>query len=298
MAYFSERNGLRNPIKRTYQITIPMYSLIFDCCKRYFDNMAWKYPLECPDGYGCCGIDTETLYNDLIFEVPDLYKRADGTIVAPRDPWDTFNQYALLDLVEFVANNIKDIKTRDFHKFFSHDHLIFSETNTIIIQFQKDINHIFTKTGLLYHLNSHNEIERIIENGILGEEVEEEVNDIKELGLKELVQEAIRLYKSPLPSDNKTAVEKIWDAFERLKTYFTTLNKRDSANKIIEIVSNGSQEIQALLTTEFKLLTDIGNQYRIRHHETDKIEINDIQHYDYLFNRCLSIITLSLQYLN
>lgn len=49
--------------------------------------------------------------------------------------------------------------------------------------------------------------------------------------------------------------------------------------------------------TEFKILTDIGNKYRIRHHETNKIDIIDIRYYDYLFNRCLSLIALAIQYL-
>lgn len=48
---------------------------------------------------------------------------------------------------------------------------------------------------------------------------------------------------------------------------------------------------------EFKMLTDIGNKYRIRHHETDRIDITDVRYYDYFFNRCLSLIALAIQYL-
>jgi len=44
-------------------------------------------------------------------------------------------------------------------------------------------------------------------------------------------------------------------------------------------------------------LTSIGNKYRIRHHETDKIDITDVRYYDYLFNRCLSLIALAIKYL-
>ena len=39
------------------------------------------------------------------------------------------------------------------------------------------------------------------------------------------------------------------------------------------------------------------NDYRIRHHETDKVEITDVRYYDYFFNRCLSLIALAIQYL-
>lgn len=297
MTYFSERNGLRNPIKKTYQITIPMYSLIFDCCTRFFDNLAWKYSLDCPDGYGCCGIDLDKLSNDLIFEIPELYRRSDGTITSPQDSWDKFDQYALLDFVEFIATNIKDISKRDFHSYFMHEHLHFRDSREIAREFIKEINGIFSKTDLLYKLNENFEIERIVENEILTEKIEETIDSSKEIGIKELLQEAVALHKSPLPNDNKN-VEKIWDAFERLKTYFTDLDKKNSANKIIKIVSNENQQLESVLSEEFIKLTTIGNQYRIRHHETDKIELTDIRHNDYFFNRCLSLISLALQYLS
>ena len=54
MGYYTERHGLRAPVERTETITYEMYALIFDCCGRYFENIAWKYPEECPDGNGCC----------------------------------------------------------------------------------------------------------------------------------------------------------------------------------------------------------------------------------------------------
>lgn len=49
---------------------------------------------------------------------------------------------------------------------------------------------------------------------------------------------------------------------------------------------------------EFKALTTIGNSFRIRNHETDKIDIADGRHFDYIFSRCMSLIVSALQYLN
>lgn len=112
-----------------------------------------------------------------------------------------------------------------------------------------------------------------------------------------MLQEAVALYKAPNPASHKDAVEKLWDAFERLKTYYTNLDKKKSADKIIKDIANGNESIFAMLENEFKTLTDIGNTYRIRHHETDKIDIDDERHYDYFFNRCLSLIALAIQYL-
>ena len=91
-------------------------------------------------------------------------------------------------------------------------------------------------------------------------------------------------------SGNKQiAVEKLWDAFERLKTYYSPdLNKAASANKIIDDMSGFDPNYQALYKAEFKALTDIGNSFRIRHHETTKIDIADNRQYDYFYRRCLA----------
>ena len=86
-------------------------------------------------------------------------------------------------------------------------------------------------------------------------------------------------------------------AIERLKTYYATMGKKSSASKIVGDIAGGNLNYIALFNAEFKALTDIGNDFRIRHHETSKIDITDPRHYDYFFNRCLSLIALAIQYL-
>lgn len=62
-------------------------------------------------------------------------------------------------------------------------------------------------------------------------------------------------------------------------------------------MANGNQNYIDLFNDEFTTLTKIGNTFRIRHHETNKINITDNRYYDYFFNRCLSLIALAIQYL-
>lgn len=64
MAYYTERHTMREPVKKTYDISVDVYTLIFQCCEKYYNNLAWKYPDQCPDGYGCCGLDLEKLNSD------------------------------------------------------------------------------------------------------------------------------------------------------------------------------------------------------------------------------------------
>lgn len=297
---------MRKPVEKTYKICIKMYSILFDCCARYFDNLSWKYPKECPDGDACYGMDLVKFSDDMEYVIPSLFKR-DGIVDKPMMSWnafegenieDEYDQYALLDLIEYIAQNIKDITRKAYHSYFRHYDLFFGDTNEVLGEYKKEINAIFDKTGLLYHLTDRCEIERIEENAVLSNSIINSVNQINEPGLKELLITAIQKHKSPYPDDQKDAVEKIWDAYERLKTYYTNMDKKKSATKIVYDMSNGKPPYDTLFNDEFKALTDIGNLYRIRHHETNKVDIKDIRHYDYFFNRCLSLIALAIQYLH
>lgn len=121
--------------------------------------------------------------------------------------------------------------------------------------------------------------------------------NIPEKNLRQLIQRAVELHRLPEETSRKEAVEKIWDALERLKTYYAEEPKKASAQQLIQNISGGQEEIRALLDEEFQKLTKIGNTFFIRHSETDQIIPADIRHYDYFFNRCLSLILLTIPYL-
>lgn len=118
---------------------------------------------------------------------------------------------------------------------------------------------------------------------------------IQEKGLKELVDEAQDYCKK----DNKVACEKIWDALERLKSYYAMKpsEKKASSERIVNDISNNQPNYHTIFNEEFLFLTKLGNDYRIRHHETTKIDIPDTNYYDYFFNRCLALIDLAIRYL-
>lgn len=310
MEYFTKRHGMRKEIQKTSFISVDKYALLLECCEQYYDNLAWKYPEECPDGRGCCGLDVEKFQRDMSYEVPTLYRDEYNRISAPHErknifedeaTVDEYDQYALLDLIEFVAENCRDFARKEWHQYFGHYDLSFSSNNENTFKsFRENINEIFQKTGLLYELKENGWVERIIEIGVLNEETETIVLNIKEQGTKELMEEAILLHKSPHPDAHKEAVAKIWDAFERLKSYYATKKqeKLSSIDKIITDISGGQEYIKQLFDKEFKTLTnDIGNACHIRHSEVWQVDITDIRHYDYFFNRCLSIIALAIQYL-
>ena len=293
MALYTERHGIRKQIERTSDISIEMFSMLLNCCKKFYENLAWKYPAQCTDGFPCAGYNYEQFRTHMKFEIPELA----NCFVPPERKGKCYNQYALLDLIEFVAQNCRDISNREWHDFMKHHHLWFAETNNVSCTFREEINDIFKKTGLLYVLTENLTIERVVEYVTLTSDVEESIQSVGEEGVKELLSEAMSLFKQPNPINHKLAVEKLWDALERLKTYYTNLDKKDSVAKIVKDMGSGQEEFEKLFNDEFLALTKIGNDYRIRHHETDKIEIKDLRHYDYFFNRCLALIAVALQYL-
>jgi len=155
--------------------------------------------------------------------------------------------------------------------------------------FADEINLLLKNKGIVYKL-AGGKME-LAEMSLKNREV------ITEPGLKELVGQATTLYNNKSISDKQLAVEKIWDALERLKTYYSDLDKKKSSERIVNDMSNQNDKYKELFNDEFLKLTKIGNDFRIRHHETNKIDIIDNNYYDYFFHRCYALIDLTLKYL-
>ena len=300
MKLYTERHGLRAPREKTYSINKDMYALLFNCCKRYQKNLTHIFSLNCHHDFtdsDYVAFDEKGFITRIKIRIPSLFRDEYDRICVPTND-DEYDQYALLDLIEFFAQNIEDISERwNNERYRNYQTIDCLNTSDIFENFQDAINEIFIESGLLYELTDEKIIERIVENSPLTTEIENNFEAVREVGTRELLKDAVALYKTPNPSARQDSVEKIWDAFERLKTYYTTLDKKHSSEKIGSDMANGNDNYIDLFNDEFKMLTDIGNKYRIRHHETNKIDITDVRYYDYLFNRCLSLIALAIEYL-
>ena len=81
------------------------------------------------------------------------------------------------------------------------------------------------------------------------------------------------------------ALEKIWDAFERIKTILNAENKQHGAKGLCELCSSSLKYKE--IETEFKNLTKIGN------FETDKIQFKDENTKAYLYFRMLILLNFA-----
>ena len=149
---------------------------------------------------------------------------------------------------------------RDFRRYVKEQKLDFeTEYQKAIKEFKEILNdslHIDDGMDLSYLLDLNVNVELLFDR-------KTKTNDQE---LDSLINEAKDRFF--IPKDKQIALEKLWDAFERIKTYFGS-NKRKSSSELVSIASDGFNF--EFIENEFKLLTKIGNDYRIRHHETDNI---------------------------
>lgn len=110
--------------------------------------------------------------------------------------------------------------------------------------------------------------------------------------------EESKIYIRASDSDKKQiALEKIWDCFERLKTIYGD-KKKQSLNELLNNISRNSSELYSKLNQEFSELTRIGNEFQIRHFETNTKQIPSDHFREYLYFRVLSLISYCLNEIN
>lgn len=283
--YFSDKeNGIK--IASTEEININVFNGIISVYFEFKKSMALKFPDK--DDYGNLKDMNHGMFKQrMLAVIPDFTVDAYGWI-SSLEEGDDFDKYALLDFIEFCWEHISDYELGQYG-------LIFKEGYDNRRKFADTINKIFERNGIGFRLNKKGEIERIlpIQLEVLVRNYCHTGNDDE---LNKLIDESISNIKKAKIEDRQIAIEKLWDAFERIKTYYSS-NKSTSAKELVETAAEGSSEFEELLNVEMKALKDIGNNYRIRHHETNKIKIESIKHIDYLFYRMMSMISLLTSYI-
>ena len=84
-----------------------------------------------------------------------------------------------------------------------------------------------------------------------------------------LLQLACERFRDPAPSARNDAIEKLWDGWERLRT-LAGGKKGESTQAMVGAVASPGNRFRELVKKEAQALTKIGNEFHIRHFETDK----------------------------
>ena len=297
MEYFSDKEqGSKARIERN--ISPDVWAGIVAHIQSLIANGAFgkSFPEICPDGAGTIGTDENAFSQVLKAEIPDIeWPLRTATnhnhYVSEAEPYapDTF---IILDLIQFCYLHVAKPIQGNYHSFFKHHHLSY-DVETGRQEFRETINRIFARNGIAYELKENGNLERLAAP-IIGEEFETIRFNTGDQKLDEILSDARKKYFSTDPSSHKEAVERLWDAWERLKTLENPNNKKKSIEKLLDKAAT-EREFRELLEEEATKLTTIGNKFHIRHAEVGQIGIERVEHFDYLFHRLLSMILLLIK---
>lgn len=286
-AYFSDRE--RGPRARTKE-AIPerVWEAVYELIQSRINDGSFgaSFPDMCIDGRGPTGTDAGALWRTARAEIPDLpeYIRAD----------EVPDLLVILDLLEFCARSIGQPIQRSFHSYFGHHHLDF-DREAGLAGFVAAVDRLFARNGIAFELTAEG-IARRLGPPLLRDELGQAVFRTGDPDTDRLLEDARGRFLSPQLTDRQDALDKLWDAFERIKTLEAGANKRETAAQLLDRAASAqAPKFRAFLDNEAKELTTIGNSLRIRHSETDKEPVQASEQVDYLFHHLFSFLFLLLR---
>lgn len=308
--YFSDRENGPKP-RIIEEIPLTVWGGIYAIVSRMINDSSFgnTFPKLCFHG-PICGYDKDLFINALKAEIPNI----DWPLTADTAP----QLFTILDFIQFCHKYTAKPKIVQYHSLEHHNrinsfttlggwaHLFRDEPDPGHNHFSYDIgegqrefreaiNLIFARNGIIYELTETGSVIRIGPEG-LRELLQQTVFHTSDSDLDALLNSARRKFLDPDIDIRKESLEKLWDAWERLKT----LEDSDKKKSIALLLERTSTEInfRARLDSEGLELTSIGNAFMIRHKETGKIPIQSNHQVDYLFHRLFSLVYLILKSTN
>lgn len=260
----------------------------------FYSNEAFgiDFPSTCPDGAGFDGTDVQAFQAALLGAVPEMEGWIEQATALGTDAQALVSTGAILDALEWLAAHVGESRQGIWHGYFRHHHLTW-DRDIGRQNFCDAVNAVFSRNGLAYEMATNGQIQRVV-NGPSAEAIARARFTTGDNSLDELLEVARRRFFDRDPDAGQRSIEALWDAFERIKTVEDPTDKRKSAEEIISKVVH-SKNARALIETEMLALTEIGNTWRIRHHEVGKTELrHDPVLRDYLFLRMFDLIRLLL----
>jgi hypothetical protein len=239
---------------------------------------------QCGDGYPYAGTATGRLQRDMA-----AYRILWPPEQIDANPPATDGQ--VFDAIEYSYQHIAEPTDPSYHSYMSHSHYGYNQ-EAGRARFQDDINTLFQRNGLAFELRD-GEVTRI-SPAVLHEALDQAIFKTGDVELDKLLEVAREKFLNNSLDVRKEGLEKLWDAWERLKTVEPGKDKLEQVTAILDKVAT-EPTFRKQLDDEGKLLTWIGNNFMIRHTETNKIPIADSEHFDYLFHRMFAIVRLLLR---
>jgi len=184
----------------------------------------FRFAEQCPDGNGPCGCDRRTFAQFLQAEVPwvEWPLRRDEL---PETP-------VVLDVLEFCAKAVGEPIPGSYHSYYGHHHMKW-ERATGLASFVADVNLLFQRNGIAFKLDADGHAQRILPQPV-AQALGWQMFDTADAELDRLLEYARSHFLSSKFDDRRDATEKLWDAFERMKTLEPGLDKRVQADALLD----------------------------------------------------------------
>ena len=178
------------------------------------------------------------------------------------------------------------------YDFFSHHHLSFDQ-QVGQEEFRATVNRIFARNGVAFEMLSTGRLVRVLPL-VLGDDLRRTVFNTGDRTLDNMLEECRAKFSDRNPLVRREALERLWDAWERLKSLADPSDKKRSIKIILDATAS-EPSLRARLEAEAMELNSIGNSHLIRHSEVNQVPVIDMDHIDYLFHRLFAMIQLMLR---
>ena len=220
--YFSDREN--GPRARTEQeITPTVWAAVAATVQGLMNGgaLAQRFPERCPDGQAICGCDEGALAASVMAEMPGLVwplqiaAEVDEGFMSRREPFAP-STLLVLDFIEFVHRAVAKPVPGKYHEYFSHHHLTFDQ-EAGQEDFRATINRLFSRNGLAFEMLTSGRIVRVLPP-VLAEELRRTTFNSGDRTLDVLLEECRLKFSDRNPLVRREALERLWDAWERLKS--------------------------------------------------------------------------------
>ena len=268
------------------EISLPAWGGIVAIIHSRVDDgsFGYRYPLQCDDGGAVCGCNVNNFSNALKAEIPE--------VESPFNAAEIPSTLAILDLLQFCYKSIGKPSKTGHHSFYRHDHLDF-DPDAGKADFSKDVNCIFARNGIAYELSLDGAITRV-NPSVLHEALQSTLFTTGDKILDDILEDARKKILNPSVKIREESLEKLWDAWERIKTLEMSNDKKQSIKALLDKASS-EPNFRQILEDEAKQITDIGNNFKIRHTEVNQTPLQKSEYIDYLFHRLFALIRMLLK---
>lgn len=218
-----------------------------------------------------------------------FYDLAEALVDGLSRPWrsDELEDDQIFDLIEFCGRHVHKPSAGGRANELKFDR------GAGRAEFYQEVNELLRASGSVFTLSGGLRIERK-----LSPETAEVLHQLTpatgDATLDGYVQRAREGILSRTPAARAHALQEFWGAFDYLKT--ADVPGRGNKRKSIDVLlaSLPTDEMRRVVNADMNALKEAGNTFRIRHHETDAVDLTESEK-DYLAGRMANVLLMLLR---